>query len=308
MGINPKHIIIRVIAVTFLNCILTVSAKGQELLCKVDINTDAIETPNTNIFETLSQSITDYMNETKWTNTQFGNNERIECRLLLTVREYSGNRIKGDLQVQSSRPVYNSNYNSTMFNFKDNKVEFDYYEGQPLVFNENIWTDNLTGILDFYAYFMLALDFDSFSEKGGQPYFDMAATIVQQAQSSGESGWKIFEDNRNRSALLNSYTDQKTKRIRDIIYEYHRKGLDEMSVSPDKGRTIITESIKGLQEIYTKAPMSVVFASFRDAKLDELENIYCKSPSSERETVYEILSTIYPSDSERLNKIKNPET
>lgn len=292
----------------FVCIFLSHSTKAQELLCKVDINTDAIETTNTNVFETLRQAITDYMNETKWTNARFENNERIDCRLFLTVKEYDGERIKGDLQVQLSRPVYNSNYYSTLFNFKDNKVEFDYYEGQPLVFNENVWSGNLTGILDFYAYLFLALDYDSFSLRGGQQFFDKAATIVQQAQTSGESGWRIFEDNRNRSAILNSFTDQNTNNIRDLIYNYHRRGLDEMSTSPDRGRTVITESLKNILEIYSKAPMSVVLATFRDSKLDELVNVYSKSPASEREDVYEMLLPIYPSDTEMLNKIKNPDS
>lgn len=137
--------------------------------------------------------------------------------------------------MQVSRPVYNSTYTTTLLNFKDTRVEFDYKEGDQLIRNDNSWDSNLTGILDFYAYLILALDFDSFSPKGGQPYFDKAASVVQMAQSSGEIGWRTFEDTRNRSAVLNSFTESNTSAIRDLIYKYHRRGLDEMATSPDKG-------------------------------------------------------------------------
>ena len=284
------------------------TSNAQELMCTVEVNTSAIEGTNKSVFETLQEAISDYINETKWTNTIFSPNEKIECRLFLTVREYTDDKIKGDLQLQLSRPVYNSSYTSTMLNFKDTKVEFDYREGEPLIFVDNTWTNNLTGILDFYAYLFLALDFDSFSPNGGQPYFDKAATVVQQAQSSGEIGWRTFEDTKNRSAVLNSFTESNTAMIRDLLYQYHRKGLDEMVTSPDKGRAAITESLKALSKIYQNSPMSVALTIFRDSKLDELVNIYSKAPQTERDEVYEILSPIYPTDRQRLDKIKNPDS
>lgn len=284
------------------------TSKAQELLCTVDINTSSIEGTNKSVFETLKEAISDYYNETKWTNAVFSPNERIECRFFLTVKEYTNDRIKGELQVQLSRPVYNSTYTTTLFNFKDTKIEFDYREGEPLVFNDNVWSNNLTGILDFYAYLFLALDFDSFSPLGGQPYFDKAASVVQQAQSSGEIGWRTFEDTKNRSALLNAFTDNNTSMLRDMLYQYHRKGLDEMVTSPDKGRASITESLSALKSVYDHAPMSVGLSVFRDAKLDELVNVYSKAPQTERDAVYDLLQPIYPTDRDRLEKIKKPET
>ncbi|MCH5227889.1 MAG: DUF4835 family protein [Muribaculaceae bacterium] len=282
-------------------------AHSQELLCTVEINTSNIEGTNKSVFETLQQAISDYLNETRWTNTVFAPNEKIECRFFFTVKEYTNDRVKGELQVQLSRPVYNSTYTTTLLNFKDNKVEFDYREGEPLIFNETGWTNNLLGILDYYAYLFLALDFDSFSLHGGDPYFEKVATIVQQAQSSGEVGWRAFEDNRNRSAVLASFTDANTSGIRDLLYEYHRKGLDEMVTSPDKGRSTITESLENIKKIYDVAPMSVALAIFRDAKLDELVNIYSKAPQSERDEVYDLLQPVYPTERQQLEKIKKPE-
>ena len=281
--------------------------RAQELLCTVEINTSAIEGTNKSVFETLQEAISDYFNETKWTNTIFSPNERIECRFFLTVKSYDNDRIKGEVQVQLSRPVYNSTYTTTLFNFKDTKIEFDYREGEPLIFNDNTWTSNLLGILDYYAYLFLALDFDSFSPMGGQPYFDKVATIVQQAQSSGEIGWRAFEDTKNRSAVLSAFTESNTSVMRDMLYQYHRKGLDEMATSPDKGRASITESLAALKEVYDHSPMSVGLSIFRDAKLDELVNVYSQAPQNERDEVYDLLQPIYPTDRSRLEKIKKPE-
>lgn len=282
-------------------------ATAQELACQVEINSQAIEGTNKSVFETLQGAITEYMNTRKWTNTTFAPNERIECRMFFTIKSYEDDRMKGDLQVQLSRPVYNSTYTTTLLNFRDTKIDFEYREGDPLVFNENNMESNLTAILNFYAYLFLALDFDSFSPLGGQPYYERAAAVVQMAQSSGEIGWKAFEDNKNRSAVLGSYTETNTGGIRQLLYNYHRRGLDEMATSPDKGRAVITESLSEIAKIYKNAPMSVALSIFRDSKLDELVNVYSKAPQAEREKVFELLSPIYPTDQERLSKIKNPD-
>lgn len=166
--------------------------------------------------------------------------------------------------------------------------------------------DNLTAILNYYAYLILALDFDSFSPQGGQPFFDRLQSIVQMAQSSGEIGWKTYDDNRNRAAVLAALTDPNTQQIRDLIYQYHRRGLDEMSVAPDKGRANITKSLTVLDGIREKAPMSVALTLWHDSKLDELINVYSKGSQSERDEVYKLLVDLYPTDQSRLNDIKNP--
>lgn len=304
---NSKFIIrLAMLAILLLSNIFY--AHSQELNCTVEINSSQIEGTDKSVFTTLQGSITEYFNTTKWTNAQFSANEKIECRFFMTIKEYDGEKFTGDIQVQLSRPVYNSNYTTTLLNFKDTKVEFTYQENEPLIFNENAMESNLTAILNFYAYMFLALDFDSFSPNGGQPYYDKAASIVQMAQSSGEVGWKAFEDTKNRSAVLSAYTDGNTKGIRTLIYNYHRKGLDEMATSPDKGRAAITESLNEIKKIYDVAPMSVALSMFKDAKLDELVNVYSKAGSTEKDQVYELLKPIYPTESSRLNQIKDPET
>lgn len=283
---------------------LPAAVLGQELNCTVEVNSQKIEGSSKSVFQTLQQSISDYMNETKFSNATFSNLERIDCRLFLTVSEYKDDRITGDLQVQLSRPVYNSTYTTTLFNFKDTRVSFEYREGDPLIFNETTLDNNLTALLNYYAYLFLAIDFDSFAPQGGQAFFDKAATIVQAAQSIGEIGWKAFEDPKNRSGVLTSYTDPATSAVRQMLYDYHRKGLDEMVTAPDKGRGVITESLAAIKKVHDANPMSVALSIFRDSKMDELVNLYSKAPQTERESVYKLLQPIYPSDTERLDKIR----
>lgn len=297
----------RIIAVLMLLVSGVTISVAQELNCTVEVNSSQIEGTDKSVFTTLQEAISEYFNTRKWTNTQFSANEKIECRFFLTVSEYADEKFTGDIQVQLSRPVYNSSYTTTLLNFKDTKVEFTYQENEPLIFNENTMESNLTAILNFYAYLFLALDFDSFSPLGGQPYYEKCATVVQMAQSSGETGWRAFEDTKNRSAVLSAFTDKSTSGLRNLLYTYHRKGLDEMVTSPDKGRAAITESLKEIQKVYQVAPMSVGLSIFRDSKLDELVNVYSKAGSTERETAYDILQPIYPTDSDRIDKIKNPE-
>ncbi len=278
-------------------------ATAQELNCEVTVNAEQVN-GSKQVFETLQQAINDYMNTTVFTNAQFGANEKIECRLYITVKEYTDDKMTGDIQIQSLRPVYNSTYTTTLINFKDTKVDFTYRENEPLVFSVNNMESQLTAILNFYAYLVLAVDFDSFSPHGGDPWFDRLALIVQMAQSSGESGWKAFEDNKNRSAVLSSYTDPQTSAIRDLIYQYHRQGLDQMSVSVDKGRGVITENLEVIKKIYEVAPMSVALSIFKDSKLDELVNVYSKAPAEERTKVSKLLEPIYPTDHEKIEQIR----
>ncbi len=278
---------------------------AQELNCRVEVNTSQLEGTNKQIFQTLQSALNDYVNTTKWSPAQISPNERIECTLFFNIVEYDegSGSMKGTLQVQSTRPVYNSSYTTTLINFRDN-VEFTYTENEPLVFNETNMESQLTQIVNFYVYLILAMDFDSFSSRGGDPFFERLETIVHQAQSSGESGWKAFEDNKNRAAVLGAYTDPSTRSLRDLTYKYHLQGLDQMSVSPDKGRKNIDSSLDILTEVYRVSPMSVGLSMFRDAKLDELVNIYSKATSEEHDHAFEVLSPLYPTDGERLEKIK----
>lgn len=284
--------------------LVSTAASAQELNCQVEVNAQKIEGGSKSVFQTLQEAMSEYMNETRFSNATFANNEKIDCRLYLTVSEYTDDRITGDLQVQLSRPVYNSTYTTTLFNFKDNRISFEYREGEPLIFNSTTIDNNLTAILNYYAYLFLALDFDSFSPKGGEPFYERAATVVQAAQSLGEIGWKAFEDPKNRSGVLTSFTSPSTSAYRQMLYDYHRKGLDEMVTSPDKGRAAITSSLDAIETVYKADAMSAALSIFRDSKMDELVNVYSKAPQTEREQVYKLLQPIYPAENERLDKIK----
>ena len=302
------NIKVRTIMLVFCALLSFVYVRAQELNCTVEINSEQIQNTNKDVFNTLQQAIFDYMNTNKWTDTQFSANEKIECKLYLTIKSYTNDAMAGDLQIQSNRPVYNSSYTTTVFNFKDTKINFTYALNEPLVFSENTMESNLTAILNFYAYMIIGLDFDTFSPNGGDPYYDKAANVVRMAQSSGETGWKAFEDTKNRSAVLSAYTEKNTSPIRELLYNYHRKGLDEMVLSPNKGRAAITESLGLLKKVYDVAPMSVCLSIFKDSKLDELVNIYSKASSTEKNTAYELLYPLYPTENTRLKKIKDVDT
>lgn len=279
---------------------------GQELNCRVEINTQKVEGSSKDVFKSLQEAIKEYLNTTKWTQAQYSPMERIECTFFLTINKYddSDGRMEGDLQIQSTRPVYNTNYNSTLINFKDNKIAFNYRDGDQLNYSETTLDNNLLALLNFYAYLFLAVDSDTFSPKGGDPYYDKLQSIVQMAQNLGESGWKAFEDTKNRPAVLAALTDPSTSGFRDLLYQYHREGLDQMAVAPEKGRDAITNSLDVLAKVFKVAPMSVGLSMFKDAKLDELVNVYSKAQPEERDKAYEILYPIFPVEQARLEKIK----
>ena len=294
-----------------LACALTVVADDEatELNCEVEVNSDKITSGSKDVFNELKQSVTDYMNMTKWTNATFGTNEKINCKLMFTLNSWdqATGVMQGDLQIQSQRPVFNSSYTTAIINFRDTKISFSFETGQQLVFSELEMEDNLTAILNFWAYMIIAMDFDSFELHGGDPYYERAAQVVRLAQTSSESGWKAFEDNTNRNAVLSAFTDNQTAPIRQMLYDYHRMGLDQMVVTVDKGRSTITHTLENLAKIYEVAPMSVCLTMFKDAKLDELINIYSKANTTEKESVYEMLYQVYPSETTRLDQIKKTE-
>jgi len=289
-------------------CAFTVAADDEdtELFCEVEVNSDKISNASKEIFNELKEVIGEYINQWKWTNATFGTNEKINCKMLLTLSKWDNNTgvMEGDLQIQSQRPVFNSSYTTAVINFRDTKVNFVYEIGRTLEHNTQHIDNNLAAILDFWAYMIIAMDFDTFELKGGDPYYEEAARVVRLAQATGESGWKAFEDNTNRSAVLSAFTETQTAPIRQMLYDYHRMGLDQMVVTVDKGRSAITHTLENLGKIYDVAPMSVCLAMFKDAKLDELINIYSKANMTEKESVYEMLYQVYPSETTRLEEIK----
>lgn len=280
---------------------------AQEFRCEVEVNADAIENSSKEVFELLKQEISSYMNDYVWTLDRFSPAERLECRIFITLEEYSGDTFKGDWQIQLSRPVYNSDYSTPLLNHKEEGIEWIFRQGESLQHTDFATDSQLTALLDFYALLMLGMDYDSFSPGGGEIYYVKADEIARRAQSAGLKGWRMFDDDRSRTALLNALRNEPKGAFSDLLYSYHRDGMDMMATSADKGRSNITGALKHLEKIFHRNPMGMGLNVFRDAKLDELIGIYSQAPESERKEVFNLLVQIYPLYERKLGKIKNPE-
>ena len=287
-----------------LGCLACATLSAQELNCKVTVNAEQIQGTNRSVFESLEKAITEFMNERRWTDFEYLTEERIECSVYLIISNQSGNSFAGEMQVQSTRPVHNTNYKSPIFSFKDQKVEFSYYEGDALTFDETSFGNNLTEMLAYYAYIIIGTDCDSFALMSGTPFYKKAEDIVNQAQSTNTTGWRAFEDGRNRYALITSIVDDIAKPYREYLYPYHRLGLDEMTLSPDKSRNKINDNLTILKEIYKERPSNIIVSEFAETKLDELINVYSKATPTERKNAYDILSYLVPTLQHRMDALK----
>ncbi|WP_455587275.1 type IX secretion system protein PorD [Bacteroides sp.] len=283
---------------------------AQELDCKVTVNYSQIQGTNVQVFKTLETALTEFINERHWTQAQYEVNERIRCSMNLTVKSY--NEAEGrwgcELIVQSTRPVYQSGYQSPVFMFKDNNVEFDYREFDPLELRDNQIDNNLTAVIAYYVYLMIGLDMDTMAPQGGTEILRAAESIVTAAQTLNEKGWKAFDDSRNRYAVITDYLDPGMEPLRQMMYDYHRKGMDEMVTNATRARAAITTSLGGLKQARDNKPMSSLPVIFTEIKKDEIINIYGgKSPASqnEREAVYQIVSNLNPSQNTLWDKIKS---
>ncbi|HIX86501.1 MAG TPA: DUF4835 family protein [Candidatus Parabacteroides intestinigallinarum] len=291
----------------FLFSLLAFGGKAQELNARVTVNGDKIATANKQIFTTLQNALMEFVNNRKWTDATFAVNEKIDCSMTIIVNELDESSFQTEIQVQARRPVYNSSYTTTLFNFRDQELNFEYMEGEPLDFNSNTLTSNLTATVAFYVYIILGLDFDSFAPKGGTTYIQQAQQIVNMAQSEMSwNGWKAFESNQNRHALATALQDNASEAFRDMWYTYHRQGLDEMAANPDRGRMTIIEALPALREVRSARPTSVLLQMFSDAKLDEIVAIYSKATTQERQDGYKMLFEIYPTQSTRLEALQKP--
>lgn len=283
---------------------------AQELNCRISVSSQQIQTSNKRIFESMQKDLYEFLNNRKWTDNVFSNDERIECNILINLTEQiSTDEYKGTIQVQSNRPVFNSNYNSVMLNYKDNDIQFRYVEFQPMDFSENSHLSNLTSLLAYYAYIIIGLDYDAFSVDGGTAYFQKAEKIVTNAQNATEKGWKSFEGQRNRYWLIENILNPKYGPVREFYYNYHRNGLDVMAEKAADGRASIAENLKLLQKVYREKPSQ--FMTFLqvvlDAKSDEFVNVFSDSYPEERTRVNNLLKEIDPTNSGKYQKILTPD-
>jgi hypothetical protein len=291
--------------ITALLLFMTSVLTAQELNCNVQVISSKIQGTNREVFRELQDQVYEFLNTRIWTEDKFSNEERIECKMLLNIQQRSGDEFKGYIQVSSRRPVFNSSYNSSMINYKDNDLTFRYTQGEPLEFDLATHKDNLSSILAYYAYLIIGLDYDSFSLFGGKEFYQKAQQIVSNAQSSRYKGWKAFEDRKNRYWLVENILNDEYKKVRRFLYEYHRDGLDQMFDEPSKARSEIAQSIELLRDVHREKPDSYLFflKLMIEAKSDEFVNIYSEGSASEADRVAEMLAEIDPSHSDKYEKI-----
>lgn len=278
------------------------SVYAQELNCKVQINTEQISGTDKAVYENLKASVQEYMNTTRFSNVQLSNTEKIDCSLLFIFKSREANTHTCDFQIQSSRPVYGSNYTTSLLNFRETLV-FEFQENQTLTFNETTISDNLTATLDFWAYIILGLDFDSFSKLGGSPFFQRAQEITSMAQGTMGESWKAQVD-KNHWGWANVLSNENQPEMRLLSYQYHRLGLDVMYEKQEEGRAKIYAAMEYLKPAKQFKPGSPLISSFIETKADELINIYSKASAQEKQGVYDLLSSIYPASTNRLQGIK----
>lgn len=279
---------------------------AQELNCQVQITTQQVSGTDKRVYDNLKTAIFEFMNNQKWTNEIFKNNERIDCTILINITDRPAvDEFSATLQIQSRRPVYETSYNSVLLNYMDNDIHFKYSETQPLQFSETSYTSNLTSILAFYAYMVIGLDYDSFSLNGGTPYFQKALAITNNAQGSDEKGWKAFDGTNNRYWMIYNMLDAPFIALRECTYNYHRKGMDIMYQNKEAGRKVILESISSLTKVYNIKPLSISLKIFFNAKADEIINIFTAAKPEEKTALMSVLTQIDLTNSNKYQKILN---
>ena len=299
----------RRLAILFCCLCLVFCAFAQELQMKVTVNHSQIEGTDAAVFDNLQSTLEQFVNERQWTDLQFQKNERIQCNLNITVTKYvrEEKKFECSAMIQANRPVYNSAYTTTLYNNKDNDFHFEFSEFDQLNFNEEMVVDNqLTALIAYYAYLIIGLNLDSFAPLGGSDILQRCMYLVNNAQSLGFSGWRSFEDSRNRFAIINDYLDEAMKPFRQMQYDYYRKGLDEMANNAERGRTEISATLQeNLKKAHDDKPLSLLPQIWLDFKKEELANIYKgKGTQKEKESLYELLMSINASQSNVWDKVK----
>lgn len=277
---------------------------AQELQCEVSVLTPGIQIADPAIFSTLETAMFEFINNRKWTDDSFEPDEKIQCTLILSITEELGNdRYRGNATIQSSRPVYNSDYQTLLFNFNDRDWEFQYVQFQPIEFQDNNFLNNLSALMAFYAYTVIGFDYDSFSDKGGNPYFLKAQNIVTLAQNTSEKGWKSFENLRNRFWLIENLLNPRFKNFRSAFYNYHLNGLDRMYENRDLATETITSTLQILNSINQQNPNSMIIQLFFNAKSEELLNIYTDVPKTQKANAINLLTRLDAANAEKYQNM-----
>jgi len=279
--------------------------QAQELNCLVIVEAERIENSNSQLFDNMQNSISDYINNTKWTSNEYKPQERINCAITINIIEQpSSNEFKGNIQILASRPVFNSTYQSPIFNYKDDNLTFSYTEFQNLIYNENSFESNLVSILTFYVYTILGIDGDTFALNGGDVYHKEAEKVVNLAQQGGFSGWNRIDGNTTRYQLNENILSPAYQDFRAALYQYHLNGLDQMSEDKKEAKNNISDAIIKLNNIYNTRPNAFLLRVFMDTKSDEIVDIFSDGPRTNAVNLKETLLKIYPIYNEKWEKIK----
>ena len=279
------------------------SLKAQEFNFDVSISTARVEGTDQRAFESLKEAIINFMNNRVWTNIEFKPEERLEGAMVVNVKKKDGNIIEAELNIALRRPTYKTNFSTPLFNYVDNDFVFEYIESQPLDFVENTYTSNLTSTLAFYAYYCLGLYFDSFGLYGGEEFFKAAERVVDAAQNADETGWKAFDDKRNRYWLCENMINASYKPLRQYMYEYHRLGMDVMSTKQDEARAAITKSLEYLNQMYSQRPTLLSIQVINDTKRGEWKSIYTEGTQQEKTKAVNILRELDPAHASEYEEI-----
>lgn len=296
-------------AIVFVQMLVAaVCTYSQELQAKININHAKVGTTDVAVFDNLEQTLTQFVNERQWTDLQFQKNERIVCSFNITINKYdkTTNTFECSAMIQANRPVYNAQYTSALYNNRDVDFNFVFAQFDQLNFNEETVDNQLTALFAYYAYLIIGLDLDSFAPMGGTDILQRCMNLVNNAQNLDFTGWKAFENSKNRFAIINDYLDEGMKSFRQLQYDYYRQGLDEMANNVERGRTNVTTALENdLKKAHEDKPLSLLPQIWTDYKRDELANIYKgKGTQKEKESVYDLLSGINASQSNAWNKIK----
>ncbi|WP_019669467.1 type IX secretion system protein PorD [Eudoraea adriatica] len=268
---------------------------AQELNCTITVNADQVNQTNRQIFLTLERALNDFVNKSQWTNRIYKENERVNARMFITVTDYASDRFSANIQIQSSRPVFNTSYESPIFNYKDNEFNFRYIEFEPLVYNPNVFDSNLVGVISYYVYIILGLDADTFALEGGTEFYKEAQQIVNQAQGSGSSGWsQTASNNRTRFVLVDNLLSNTFREYRIAMYNYHRKGLDILGDNNSTGKQVIAGSMRLFETLTQRRPNAFLIQTFFDAKSEEIQDIFSDGPKVDIVSLKETLNKVAP--------------
>lgn len=293
----------KIVVVVFLFSLVNVFS--QELKATVSVNYQQVANGNPQLFKNLETQVREFLNATKWTTKEYTEVEKIECNFFINVTSYGSNVFEATLQVQSSRPVYNSTLSTPILNINDKNFSFRFIEFETMVYDQNSFNSNLISVLAFYSNIIIGLDMDSFALNGGSKYLEIASNIVNVAQSSGYKGWSQSEgNNNNRNFLISDMLATTFAPFRKALYEYHRLGLDTMSEDVKSGKENVAKAIETLAEIQKTRPNSLLVRTFFDAKGDELVAIFSGGPQTNNVKLLETLNRISPLNSQKWNKIR----